>query len=463
MTEVKGKIIPDEQPVVTSAALKKETKHVAMLEIDLDEKRDPTTGRFLADTLTTGERVLDLNKCQSALEVLKQGRAFFGPCPGTSAGEMDAKTIVTEVSVFGAPETDIVQFLIRHIGGNPSYFAIPSDPVFNRAIRDPDKRKCVMVNSAAIVGYSTEGLRWPVRASLMNYHHGDDWSKIEPFPFQEVCNWDASDNMQFLNEGCLLLPGTKSVSGQPLRLVGDDPLLRAWHKRLVGVPLWEEEEEKSASPQKGDGIAVVDMTQYLKHPASPTSSPQAWLVARFWPFLREATIRLHPHRTAESLIVESKPTSTSLVHVSVDRRALAELYGIMIPLSGKRKLVNLRQQKHVLDRGQLAGMGIEIHLCNHGANSLNLLSHLKTLRKEQAWGNRDEMVLSAWDKISFRIRFELQTFVNPGKVDEALNRKKIARESVDHDGLYVFKNEELFRDMVKRPAIYQQPLSPMSV
>jgi hypothetical protein len=471
-TEVKMVIIPDEQPVVTSVTSPpsppKETKSSAMLEINLEETRmqspagDASTERFLADTLTTDDQLLVLNNnCKSVLEVLKQGKAFFGPCPGTNNGEMDKKTIVTEVDVYGPVKADITEFLLRQKGSPP--FVIPGDPVFSRVIRDAGKRKCVMVSSAVIVGYSTEGLRWPVRMGLTNALPGDQWWGIESFPFQDVCNWDSKDSQRPVGT-CLIPPGTKSIPGHspPLRLVGDDPLLRAWHKRLIGVPICQDflflpEKNK----EEVHSTVLVDMTEYLEHPASPTSPLRSWLVARFWPFLREATLRLHhPTVTVDLLIITQENLSNPkrpLTYVNVDTKALNELYGLMLRLSGQIKLVDLS--------GDSTGILLDMSLCGHGTRNQQLLEQLKTLRKEQAWGNRDDMVLSAWDKMCFRIRFELRTFVNPDKVSDAMNREKIllhclrSVKPVDHDGTYRFTHEKVFGDMVKRPVIYQPPKS----
>lgn len=466
--EVKQTIIPDEQPVVTSATPPpKEIKlsSVGMLEINLEETRiqspagDASNERFLADTLTTDDQLLALNNnCKSVLEVLKQGKAFFGPCPGTNNGEMDKKTIVTEVDVYGPVKADITEFLLRQKGSPP--FVIPSDPVFSRVIRDAGKRKCVMLSSAVIVGYSTEGLRWPVRMRLTNSLPGDQWFAIEPFPFQDVCNWDSEDSQRSVGT-CLIPPGTKSTPGHspPLRLVGDGPLLRAWHKRLIGVPICQ---DFLSLPEKdtGPSTVLVDMTEFLEHPASPTSPLRPWLVARFWPFLREATLRLHhPTVTADLLIIVQENLSNPkrpFTYVNVDTKALNELYGLVLRLSGQTKLADL---------GDSNGILLDMSLCGHGARSHQLLEQLKTLRKEQAWGNRDDMVLSAWDKICFRIRFELRTFASPDKVMDAANREKLLLhclrnvKPVDHDGTYRFTHEKVFGDMVKRPVIYQPPKS----
>ena len=429
-----------------------------MLEINLTETLiqspagDASTERFFADTLRTDEQVLALNGCKSVLDVLKRGKAFIGPCPGADT-VMDKERVTTNVCVYGPIKSNTTEEMLAK--GHAS-FKIPCDPVFSQAISgDANKRKCVMIERATIIEYSTEGLRWPVRANLSMANKDDDIPRVlDAYPFQKVCNWDDRDSKRNVGT-CLVVPGVKHEESANLKLVekDDDPILRAWHKRLIGVPIWEDFDVTKQLTDNKRNVTIVDITKYAEHPASPESL-KPWLVARFWPFLSDATLRLHPtKKTLDSLIVKMENSETKRLWVEVDKQMLNQLYGVMAALSGQSRLVDLSDPSE--------SVNLDLQLCGHlSGNSEQLLAHLKTLRKEQAWGNRDDMVLSAWDKVFFKVFFQLRTFTDPSKVLEAVNRKRPDHYSstwcVNHDGTYK-SYDPVFDAMVKRPVIYQPP------
>jgi hypothetical protein len=466
-TEVKQAIIPDEQPVVTSATLppSKETKSSspsASLEINLEETRiqspagDATTERFLADTLRTDEQVLALNSCKSVLDVLKQGKAFIGPCPGADASLLDKEVVTTNVCVYGPVKSNMTEELLAK---GETCFKIPCDPVFSQAVRDASKRKCVMIERATIIEYSTEGLRWPIRANLSMTSKDGTTRVIEAYPFQDVCNWDDCDAKRPVGT-CFIPPGIKHEVFAHQKLVDDEKTLRLWRRRLRSVPIWEDfktlDQQNSNDSNKRNTV-LVDMTEYLAHPASSTAPFQSWLVARFWAFLSQATLRLHPTRmTLDSLIVEVGNSETKKNYLVVDKLMLGHLFGVMAVLSGQSRIVDLSGDPS-------DSMNLDIRLCGRLSGKCEeLLAHLKTLRKEQAWGNRDEMVLSAWDKVSFKVSFQLRTFTDSSKVLEAVNQKRPDHYSstwcVNHDGTYK-SYDPVFDAMVKPLVIYQPPES----
>lgn len=314
--------------------------------------------------------------------------------------------------------------------GCPSLYLDIAMPLELEKETEKKKNSTIFIHSANLTLLSTVCLPWPVRAALCHkrYRHADDRvvdRHMAPATGPGDCNWDQMDTDRQVR-GRLIPPGMSPTSNCG-PVIGNLLLSfhnqKAWEFRLCELDVMQTAHRIAKSDCR------VDVT-------NPGRDPLAWMVLRFWPFIRRVTLAelaIPEHRKQYNIKSTADYREISdLKSVPCSRNAMSDVLDLLCILGGFDKIVEISKPPSLC-----------LRLCGGNPAAEELQKRLSYLKSGDCWSARDEL---AWSKIMFLVDLEYSVINNNPRAltnrDWVLDNtlRLPAGQPLDAQGRFIFRS-----------------------